>query len=510
MLKERFRFLFQTTKGLILVAIAGIGIATAMFGMLSGPMAELGIRDVVVRITGMTLLPAEREGRIIMLYHSIAMAVVAIETYIITGLIPMKERQRTSINSTVTIGYLLSMIFGLGFAYFGGNWIFHGLFVAGQTLVYFAGVLLAAALWPWKEEYKVKDLAYAHTKNGYDLERIAFFTMAVVTLGSALFGAVAGAYFGNGFESFLAEDVVRDPHKPVLQKAIIGHLHIMLSLVGIAITLVVGRWQDFKGGLHKWAMPFMIIGSIVLSLGAWAVTLFEWAHVIIYVGSTFAMVAALFFVIFSWDKLIRSGQAERGITKGNLFQKINALVRDPLRFGVGWQMVFMNFTVSGVGLFMAAKLDDLFRVWPHREERIVLTGHWHILSAIIATIILMYYADLAGLKGRVRTAFGWLVILSSNLAFGSMTIFEMKRLFVSEAEQQALVDLTMVLADTGLGLLLVVLCILMVWRLRDLFRKKGRWTQEQMNDLDASFSEAEERMQASASSVEPAAEGEVL
>jgi len=263
---------------------------------------------------GMTLLPAEREGRIVMLYHSIAMAVVAIETYIITGLIPMKERQRTTINNTITIGYLLSMIFGLGFAYFGGNWIAHGLFIVGQTLVYFAGVLLAAALWPWKEEYKVKDPAYAHTKNGYDIERIAFFTMAVVTLGSALFGAVAGAYFGNGFESFLAEDVVRDPHKPILQKAIIGHLHIMLSLIGIAITLVVGRWQDFKGGLHKWAMPFMIIGSIILSLGAWAVTLFEWAHVIIYVGSTFAMVAALFFVIFSWDKLIRSGQAERGIT----------------------------------------------------------------------------------------------------------------------------------------------------------------------------------------------------
>ncbi len=50
----------------------------------------------------------------------------------------------------------------------------------------------------------------------------------------------------------------------------------------------------------------------------------------------------------------------------------------------------------------------------------------------------------------------------------------------------------------------------MVWRLRDLFRKKGRWTQEQMDDLDASFPEVEQRMQASASSVEPAAEGEVL
>ncbi len=72
-------------KGLILVAIAMIGLETALFGMLSGPLAEFGIRDVVVRLFKMDLVQAEREGRIIILYHSIAMAVVAIETYIITA-----------------------------------------------------------------------------------------------------------------------------------------------------------------------------------------------------------------------------------------------------------------------------------------------------------------------------------------------------------------------------------------------------------------------------------------
>jgi len=111
---------------------------------------------------------------------------------------------------------------------------------------------------------------------------------------------------------------------------------------------------------------------------------------------------------------------------------VQALVRDPLRFGVGWQMVFMNFTVSFVGLFTAAKLEDIFRVWSHREEledifrvwshreeRLLLTGHWHVLASLIATIILLYYADLAGLKGRVRKWSGWLIILGSDLAFAA-------------------------------------------------------------------------------------------
>jgi hypothetical protein len=486
MVRERFHYLFHSTKGLVLVAIAAISIVTALWGMLSGPMVEWGVRDVVLKITGMRLHPAEREGRIIMLYHTIAMAVVAIEVYLITGLVPMRAYQRSTINATITAGYLTTMVFGLAFAYFGHDFVFHGIFLFGLSLMFFGGLLLAAALWPWRQEYKVRDPAYAHTKKGVDLERVAFFTMAVATLGSALFGAVSGSYWGQGHETFLAEDLIREPHKTPLQLAIIGHLHIMLTLIAIAITLIIGRWFDFKGILHKIAMPLMIAGTIITTLGTWSVVPFEAiAHTIIYVGSVMVMLAALFLVIFSWDKLIKTGLEEKGISKGTFGQKVRALVRDPLRFGTTWQMVYMNFTVSGVGIFMAIKLDEIFRVWPAREERIVLTGHWHILSGLIATIILLYYADLAGLKGKVRQWFGWAVILGSDLAFAAVTVFEMKRLFVSESAQQALVNWTMLLADAGLATVLLVLGILMFWRLIDLFKKRGRWwiewTREDVN-----------------------------
>ena len=145
---------------------------------------------------------------------------------------------------------------------------------------------------------------------------------------------------------------------------------------------------------------------------------------------------------------------------------------------VCWQMVFMNFNVSFVGIFVAVKLDEIFRVWPARDERIILSGHWHVLSGIIATIILFYYADLAGIKGRARKLFGWSVIIFSDLAFASVTIFSMKRLFVSESAQQPLVNWTMLLIDLGLALVLVALAMLMIWRLADLFKKRGRWSDE--------------------------------
>ncbi|MEW6232574.1 MAG: hypothetical protein AB1566_09725 [Chloroflexota bacterium] len=476
---NRFNYLFRSTKGLVLVAIAMISLVTAIWGTLSGPMVEWGVKDITVRLLGMRLVEAEREGRIIMLYHTIAMAVVAIEVYIITALVPMKGNERTRINGTITVGYITAMVFGLWFAYFGHDFVFHGLFLFGQSLVFFAGVMLAAALWPWKKEYRVQDPAYARGPGGIDLERAAFFTTAVATLGSTLFGAVPGSYFGNGFESFLAENVVREPHKSALQLAVIGHLHIMLTLIAVALALIVGRWLDFKGTLHQMAMPLLIAGTIVVTIGVWTVVPFEEiAHYIIYVGSVLVLLATLFLVIHGFRKLIHERLAEQGIQKASFWPGLSALLHDPLKFGALWQMVYMNFVVTFVGIFMAIRLDKVIRMWTAREERIVLTGHWHILSGIIATIILLYYADLIGLKGKARQWFGWLVILGSDLAFGAVTVFETKRLYVSESAQQPVVNWTMALADLGLAVVLVVLAVLMVWRLVDLFKPDGRWTKE--------------------------------
>ncbi|GAB4454476.1 MAG: hypothetical protein Kow0070_01000 [Anaerolineales bacterium] len=491
-LKSRFNYLFGSTKGLILVAIAMIAIVTAIWGMLSGPMAEMGVREVVIKTLGMDMVQSEREGRIIILYHSIAMAVVAIETYMITGLLKMKAFYKTAVRVLITVGYILTMVFGMGFAYFGHNWAFHGLYITGLSLIFFAGVLLCIALNPWDKEYYLPSPTrreaggegdYARTKSGVDLERAAFFTTAVTTVISAIFGAVPGSFFGNGFETFLAENIIRLPEKTTMEYSIIGHLHIMLALIAIMITLIIGRWLDFKGAWHKAAMPLMILGCIVLNLGVWGVVtpLEPIAHMIIYVGATPSMLAALFLLIWSWDKLIKDGTA--GIAKPTFLQKLGALVRDPLKFGPTWQMLFMNFTTSGIGIFMAIKLDDIFRLWPAREERIELTGHWHALSAIIATIILFYYGDMIGLKGKVRQLYGWLILLFSDVALGAVTVFEMKRLFIDEATQQPLVNGLMYAIDFGLGMLLVLLAVVMVWRLVDLFKPKGRWTEEAAHEL---------------------------
>ena len=477
-MRQRLIYLFRSTKGLVLVAIALISLVTACMGTLSGPMHEWGVTDWVIQNFGLRMEPAEREGRIILLYHVIAIAVVAIETYIITETVPMKAHEQAQINATITFGYIITLVCGLWFGYFGHEFVFHGLYLFGLSLVFFAGLLLASALWPWRQGVRTNDKNRAHWGT-VDLERVAFFVMAVATLGSAMFGAVTGSYWGNGHETFLAEDILREPEKSSLELAIIGHLHIMLTLIAIALALIIGQWIGFEGVLHKIAMPFFIAGTFILTLGVWAVVPFEpIAHTIIYGGSTVVLLGALFLVIFGFDKLIRTNLAAKGITKPTFGLRLRALLNDPLKFGALWQMVYMNFVVSFPGIFMAAMLDEIFRVWSLRDERVILTGHWHVLSGIIATIILLYYADMAGLKGKKRQVFGWFVIIFSDLAFGATTIYMLRRLFVTEAMEGPLASTALLLMDIGLGVILLTLAILMVWRLVDLFKDQGRWRTE--------------------------------
>jgi hypothetical protein len=57
----------------------------------------------------------------------------------------------------------------------------------------------------------------------------------------------------------------------------------------------------------------------------------------------------------------------------------------------------------------------------------------------------------------------------------------MKRLMVVETAQQQLMDTTMILADLGLGIVLVLMFVLLLWRLFDLFKDNGLWRKETIN-----------------------------
>lgn len=479
-LGQRLKYLFTSTNGLALTAIGLVALTAAMMSTLSGPMADTGIMAFTIKLLGMKLVAAERESRIVMLYHAFAVPLVAVLVYFTTANVRIKENWHSFINGTVTAGYITTMFSGLGFAYFGHNMALHGCFLVGLSLMFFAGVMLAIALWPWSKEYRLPpDSPYSRTRSGLDLERVVFFITTLAILGSAMLGAWAGSHYGTGFETFLAEDIVRNAHHTTMQLAVIGHLHIMLALLGVVTLLILGRWFDFRGIWHKLTMPSLALGTVTLTLGAWSVVPYEnMAHIIIYVGSVFALFAGLFMVLFSFPAIVRDRLQQQRITRATTGQKLAALLHDPLKFGVLWQMVYMNFTTSFPGIFMAVNLDKIIRVWPLSDEHIELVGHWHILATIIAILALFYFADRIGLQGVWRQVFGWSIIVASDLAFGAVTVFALKRLFVSEYMQQPVVNTTMFLTDIGVGTMMISLAGFLVWCLLDLFKANGLWRRE--------------------------------
>jgi len=64
-ISKRFDYLLRSTRGLTLLAIAVVSIITAIWGTLSGPMVEWGVKDITVQVLGMKLSEVEREGRIV-------------------------------------------------------------------------------------------------------------------------------------------------------------------------------------------------------------------------------------------------------------------------------------------------------------------------------------------------------------------------------------------------------------------------------------------------------------
>jgi len=455
---KRLHYLFGTTQGLVLVATAWDALLVAVLSTLSGPLRDLGISSALP----FRLVSEEAIGRKIMLYHALAMPFVAAITYFILELVPTSPWHVRTVRATVTAGYMVSSLGGLTFAYLSRNWMLHGLFVAGLVLVFYAGMVLAHGLWP--PRHPNPDPVYAHW-GSISLERVAFFTVAALTLGSAALGAGAGAYFGNGFEAFLAEDAVRAPHHTVAQLAVIGHLHIMLALIAVAIMLVIGRYLDFKGTLHQIAMPIAIVGSTVMAVACWAVTVWEAAHTAIYVGASLVLPAALLLVIYAWT------QAAKGAPPG---RRLAAVTSDPLRFGMVFQQLYVNLVVTLPGIYVAINLDEYFRVIPAEYERRFLSGHWHVLATLCATIMIFLVADYLGQRGWIRRVLGWGVLIGGDLAFAFAVLYMF-------GPQGADMTWTWWFIDAGLGTFLIVLAIFLGGQLLR-FLRPGPWEAGEWNE----------------------------
>lgn len=391
-LGARFRRLLTEPQGLAFVALAWVSLVLALLALLSGPAQALGITSHLPIV----LDDEGRVGRIIMLYHSLAVPFVAALVYLILASIDLSSRVREQVMAAITAGFLLVSAGGLIFAYGGRNWLFHGIYLVGLSLTFYAGVVLAVGLYP--------------RRGAPDrLQRWAFWLMTLAVLISAVIGGAVGSFFGNGFEAVLAEDIVRAEHD-IFERAIIAHLHIMLTLIDVAILLLVARITRMTERQSRWVYGLTILGTVVVSLATWSVIigpLEKVAHKAINIGAALLLPAGILVAVYGFRQLLREhpGRALQGV------------LRNPLRVGLYWFLIFVNLVVTVPGVYVAINLDT-YRLPAYLEvERTIAVGHWHVLATLSAVMGFFLVAHLRRSQNRLTQAAAWGLILGSSVAF---------------------------------------------------------------------------------------------
>lgn len=384
--QSRFHRLFTTPEGLAFVALAWVGLVLALLALLSGPSQALGI----ARYLPITLNNDQRVGRIILLYHSLAIPFLASLVYLILARLEIPERIAQGIKPAGTVGFLLASIGGLTFGYLGRNWLFHGVYLLGLSLTFYAGVLLAVGLFPRRNSHE-------------RLARWAFWVMAVATLVSAIIGAAVGSFFGNGFEAVLAEDIIREEHN-VFQRGVIAHLHIMLTLIDVAILLLVTRITPLGRRSGRWVYRLIIVGTVIVSLATWSVIigpLEKVAHKVINVGAGFLLPAGILVALAGLRALAREG----------------GLLRDPFRLGLYWFLIFINLVVTAPGVYVAMNLET-YRLPAYLEvERTIAVGHWHVLATLSAAMGFLLVAHLRRSRTTAARLSAWGMTAGTSAAF---------------------------------------------------------------------------------------------
>jgi hypothetical protein len=457
-LLRRTRWLFGTTPGLLLFVTAWDALLVALLSPFSasGPLARL---DLPSRL-GLVLDETGQVGRIVILYHALAVPLVAALVYLILDLLPVFEsekRSRRLIRPTITAGYMLTSVGGIGFAYLGWGWIAHGLFLVGLSLVFYAGVVLCVGLFPWR-----RGLA----DESFSLERLAFWLMALCTLISAAIGGATGAYFGNGFTAFLAEDVIRLEHD-LGQRAIIAHLHIMLTLIDVALLLVIARTFGLRGRAHNVAMGLVVAGTTIASIATWGVMVIEGiAHKIINVGAFLLLAAAAIVAVQGFARLVEGRLSHEGSGRPSWGRRLKALLSDPVRFGLLFELIFVNVVVTAPGVYVAFNLETYRQPAFLEVERAIAVGHWHVLATLSAVIALFLVVDRLEVQGFLRRLVGWGGLVGSTLAFVFVQFYMFR-----QPEQE--VGWALPFLDLGLALFLVMLAVFLSVQLVGMISREG-------------------------------------
>jgi hypothetical protein len=390
---------------------------------------------LTILLGGEPLLPIisddiSRTARFVMIYHSLAVPFLVANTFWIMEYFEIRAKVIPTLKILLISGALLVGIAGMvfGFTYIR---LFHELFYFGLFLVFIGGIIFVYGAFPIPNKFPNQDnLIEGSVANGLGLEHMNLVILAICVMVSTIMGAIAalenftGTIWGLDREpaAFLAEAIIRHHHHDVVEDFVVSHLHIQLAQSAAMVLMVGYKTSKMSGKPYKGVLLANAIGVIVISYGSWVLN-----HYVIWVGAGILILCTITMGAFGLKNISRDQLGDK-YKSSTLGQKVKGMLRNPILFNYYFLFVMSHLFVTITGIIVGLQVDEFYRIPGTVElEYDFNVGHWHVLSVLIANILMCKAIDYYNVKGLQRTIGGWVFFIGGVLAFGGADIYMLRR-----------------------------------------------------------------------------------
>jgi hypothetical protein len=372
-----------------------------------------------------------RTARYAMIYHSLAVPFLVANTFWILEYYEVRKKYIPTLKILLLSGAYMVGTAGLIFAYTRIR-LFHEIFYFGLFLVFLGGIVFVVSAFPIPAIFpRPETETKGSTFNRLNLEYMNLVILAICVMVSTIMGAIAALENFTGTiwgldrppEAFLAEAIIRRHPHDVVEDFVVSHLHIQLAQSAAMVLMVAYRTSKMSGNAYKYTLIGNAIGVIILSYGSWVLN-----HFVIWVGAGILIFCTMAVALFGWKNVIveKMGTKYKSSSRG---AKIKALLKDPVNFSYYYLILFSHLFVTITGIIVGLQVDEFYRLPETIElEYDFNVGHWHLLSVLIAMILMLKSIDFFKIQGRQRTILGWIFFVGSTLTFGAADLYMLRPL----------------------------------------------------------------------------------
>jgi hypothetical protein len=335
-------------------------------------------------------------------FHALAIPFIAALTYLVLMKFPIRKRTASFVMFSVTAGFLLVSLGGMGTAFLRSSPILQGILFTGLGFSFAAGIALVLGLWPHR------DLSGSSLRLGqFDLPRLVLWLCVLSIISTVIFGT----YASMGSQAWGATTAI-----PRFGLVKASHEHVIVTVADVAIVLLtaehygVRRFTGVKAIFAKLGYYLCLLGVPLVTVTTYASIPFGVeAHNAITPSATLLLQGALFFMYAIFADLVtrqKTGSLLRNVFRG--------VFSDPVTFGLLFVFFWVNVVVTLPGIYVAVSLR-LFRGLPN--ERSFILGHEHALITLSAIAVLLFAVEIFQVRGWARTIIG--VFSTSGYVIGT-------------------------------------------------------------------------------------------